>query len=140
MEHSKTEHHDVHAGEKLGVYLLIYAALMVLLVITVVVAEYDLGILNTVVAMAVAVIKAALVILFFMHVRHGTKLISLAVCASFFWLGIFIVFTFVDYGGMPSNPPNGGRTAGDQAGLLIKPSESPNSQPEFRNPLRPLIP
>jgi cytochrome c oxidase subunit IV len=78
-------------------YYAIFGALMVLTVITVLVARVDLGFLNTFVAMTVAVIKATLVILWFMHVRYSSKLTWVIVAAGFFWLAILFAFTLADY-------------------------------------------
>jgi cytochrome c oxidase subunit 4 len=52
---------------------------------------------NTVVALTIAVIKATLVVLYFMHVRYSTRLIWVVVVAGFFWLGILFVLTMSDY-------------------------------------------
>lgn len=79
------------------VYYLIFAALMVGTYITVQVSFFDLGALNTVVALTIAVTKAALVVLFFMHVRYSTRLTWAVVAGSVFWLGILLVLTFSDY-------------------------------------------
>lgn len=79
------------------VYYLIFAALMVGTYLTVQVAFVDLGALNTVVALAIACVKAALVVLFFMHVRYGTRLTGAVVAGSIFWLAILLAFTFSDY-------------------------------------------
>jgi cytochrome c oxidase subunit IV len=53
--------------------------------------------MNDVVALTIAVTKAVLVILFFMHVRHSTRLTKLTVVAGFLWLAIFIGLTLADY-------------------------------------------
>lgn len=52
---------------------------------------------NTVVALTIAVAKATLVVLYFMHVRYSTRLIWVVVVAGFFWLGILFVLTMSDY-------------------------------------------
>lgn len=78
-------------------YFAIFAALMVLTAATVWVATVDLGVLNDVVAMAIAVTKALLVLLFFMHVRYSTRLTALTALGGFFWLGILIFLTLSDY-------------------------------------------
>ena len=57
----------------------------------------NLGIWNPVVALTIAVIKAVLVILFFMHVYYSTKLTKLTVAAGFFWLLIMITMSLSDY-------------------------------------------
>ena len=79
------------------IYFLIFGALMVLTVVTYWVALYDFGALNVVIALAVAVTKAVLVVLFFMHVRYSTRLTKIVVIAGFFWLAILIVLTLADY-------------------------------------------
>jgi cytochrome c oxidase subunit 4 len=78
-------------------YYGIFAALMVLTGVTVWVAFIDLGPLNDIVALAIAVTKAVLVILFFMHVKYSTRLTWLVVLGGFFWLGILLVMTLGDY-------------------------------------------
>ncbi len=79
-------------------YLLVWAALMVLMVATAGLSRIDLGAWSTVVAMAIAVVKALLVILFFMHVRYMGKTITwIIVVAGFFWLGILLALTMTDY-------------------------------------------
>ena len=79
------------------VYLLVFLALMVLTAVTVFVAFLDLGVLNDVAAMAIAVFKATLVVLYFMHVRYSTRLSKLVVVAGFLWLVILIGITLSDY-------------------------------------------
>ena len=78
-------------------YLLVFASLMVLTFLTVAASRYDFGAGNTVVAMGIAVLKATLVVLFFMHVRYGTRLIPLVVLAGLFWLVILIALSLTDY-------------------------------------------
>ena len=91
-EHSATHH------VSLGMYLAIFAALMVLLVVTVLAAFYiDVGNLNILVALLIAIVKAALVVLFFMHVKYASRLTKVFVTAAFLWLGILFVLTFSDY-------------------------------------------
>ena len=80
-----------------SVYISIFLALMVLTGITVWVAFQDLGPFNDVVALTIAVTKASLVILFFMHVRYSTPFTKLVVISGFVWLLILIVITLSDY-------------------------------------------
>ena len=63
---------------------------MVCTAITVAVAFVDLGPLNTVVALTIAILKATLVVLFFMHVKYSTRLTWAVVVGSIFWLGILL--------------------------------------------------
>jgi cytochrome c oxidase subunit 4 len=78
-------------------YVGIFLALMVLTTITVYVAFLDLGPLNTLVALGIAVIKASLVILFFMHARYSTRLTKLVIVSAFLWLFILFTFTMTDF-------------------------------------------
>jgi cytochrome c oxidase subunit 4 len=53
--------------------------------------------LNSLVALTIAVTKAVLVILFFMHVKYSTRLTKVVVVSGFFWLGIMLTITMSDY-------------------------------------------
>jgi len=79
------------------VYYTIFGILMLGTYLTVQIAFFDLGRLNTVVALTIAVIKATLVVLFFMHVKYSTRLTWAVVLGSIFWLGIMFVLTISDY-------------------------------------------
>jgi cytochrome c oxidase subunit 4 len=87
-----------HHVESVKLYVSIFLALMALTAITTAVAFLDLGPFNTPVALAVAVTKALLVTLFFMHVRHSTTLTKIVVFGGTFWLALLIGITMVDYG------------------------------------------
>jgi cytochrome c oxidase subunit 4 len=87
---------EVHISPN-WLYLAIFGALMVLTLGTVFVAGYDLGPLNDVVALGIAVTKASLVILFFMHVRYAGKLVKVVVVGSIFWLMILFGLIGIDY-------------------------------------------
>jgi cytochrome c oxidase subunit 4 len=78
-------------------YFVIFGALLVLTAATVWVATFDLGSLNVVVALSIAVLKATLVVLYFMHVRYSSKLTWVFVGAGFFWLAILVAFTLSDF-------------------------------------------
>ena len=79
------------------VYYAIFAILMLFTAITVGVAFVDLGPFNAVAALTIAVFKATLVVLFFMHVKYSTRLTWAVVAGSVFWLGILIALTMGDY-------------------------------------------
>ncbi len=79
------------------IYYTIFAILMLCTYLTVQIAFFDLGVLNAVAALTIAVIKATLVVLFFMHVKYGTRLIWAVVVGSVFWLGILLALTMGDY-------------------------------------------
>jgi len=77
-------------------YFVIWAALLVLTYATVAVSRIDLGRLNTIAALTIAVSKALLVVLYFMHVRYSTRLTKLVVVGGFMWLALMIGLTMVD--------------------------------------------
>jgi cytochrome c oxidase subunit 4 len=79
------------------VYYSVFAALVVLTAITVLVSRMDLGPMNSVVALSIAVLKASLVVLFFMHVKYGNRLVWVFVGASVLWLFLLISITLGDY-------------------------------------------
>jgi cytochrome c oxidase subunit IV len=80
-----------------GTYLAVFATLLVMTGVTVWAANQDFGALNMVVAMGIAIFKATLVILFFMHVKYSPRLTQLVVGAAFLWLAILIIGTLHDY-------------------------------------------
>lgn len=80
-----------------SMYFSIFGALMVLTVLTVAVTYVHLGVFNLTVAMAIAVTKAMLVIMFFMHVKYSSKLIKVTAGIGFFFLIIMVMFTMSDY-------------------------------------------
>jgi cytochrome c oxidase subunit IV len=86
-----------HAHPTLRVYFTVFAALVVGTCITWAIAFVDLGPWSPVVALAIACIKATLVILYFMHVRYSDKLTMVTVGAGFFWLLILITLSLSDY-------------------------------------------
>ncbi len=78
-------------------YINIFVALLVLTAATYVVATFDFGFLNTPIALAVAILKASLVVIYFMGVRYNTPLTKVFVVAGFFWLVIMFGLTLNDY-------------------------------------------
>ena len=75
----------------------IFGALFALTILTYFVALQDLGWLNTPVALGIAVLKASLVVWFFMGVRWNTPLTKVVVVAGLFWLLIMFGLTMSDY-------------------------------------------
>lgn len=95
MAHTSDATPLAHPTTKL--YYSIFAALMVLLVVTVAVAEFDLGRLNFPLAVVIATTKAVLIILYFMHVRYSRPLTWVMAGASVAWLAILFGLTYSDY-------------------------------------------
>ena len=88
--------HTEHVVPK-RVYYIIFAFLMLCTYLTVQIAFFDLGPLNTIAALVIAVFKATLVVLFFMHVRYGTRLTGAVVLSSLLFLAILLALTMGDY-------------------------------------------
>lgn len=81
----------------LRTYVVVFLALLVLTGLTVAVNAAPLGWLHTPAALLIAGTKAALVLLFFMHVLQSSKLIWVVALSGLLWLTIMIVLTMVDY-------------------------------------------
>jgi cytochrome c oxidase subunit 4 len=90
-----TEHEPHIVGPK--TYLLILSALLVLTATTTGAAFINMGVFSPIVALAIACIKAVLVILFFMHIRYSSKVMMLTVAAGFFTFLVLITMTLCDY-------------------------------------------
>jgi cytochrome c oxidase subunit IV len=91
-EHEHTEHIVPP-----GTYLAIILTLLFLTALTVAAAYVNLGRFNIVVALAIATVKATLVVLFFMHAKYSPKRTKLVIMAGIFWLIILLFMTLSDY-------------------------------------------
>ena len=78
-------------------YVLVFLALLVLTAATTIVATIDLGPLNVVMALFIAVVKMMLVALFFMHLRGSTTLTKVVVGGGMLWFGILLVLSLSDF-------------------------------------------
>jgi len=88
-----SEHHVV----PVRVYLAVFASLIVLTGTTVAAAFVDMGPFNNVVMLGIAILKASLVVAFFMHVKYSTRLIPVVAVGGFLWLLILFGITMSDY-------------------------------------------
>ncbi|HZD50133.1 MAG TPA: cytochrome C oxidase subunit IV family protein [Silvibacterium sp.] len=95
LDTEPTRHEEHVVSPK--VYGIIFAALLVLTATTVGASYLELGPFNVVVALAIACIKAVLVILFFMHVKYSSRLTKLTVAAGFFTFFVLITMSMTDY-------------------------------------------
>jgi cytochrome c oxidase subunit 4 len=97
--------HDTNAGHPEGehhivspvTYLIIFFALLVGTAITIAASYWDVGPWNPVIAIAIAVTKATLVVLFFMHIKYSSKLMKLTVGAGVFTFLILVGMSLADY-------------------------------------------
>jgi cytochrome c oxidase subunit 4 len=78
-------------------YYAVFVVLLLLTLTTYEAARVNLGRWNTPVGLAIAVGKAALIILYFMHARYSGWLTRVVIAAGLFWLGILLVLTMSDY-------------------------------------------
>jgi cytochrome c oxidase subunit 4 len=88
--------HKKHASPSPGLLIGVYIALMVLLALTVIAAAFPIPSLSLLIALAIAGAKAALVILFFMHVRYSAPVTRVFVAAGFVWLSILFTLTLLE--------------------------------------------
>jgi cytochrome c oxidase subunit 4 len=88
-----SEHHVV----SWKVYIAVFMALAVLTVVTVWVTGHDFGPFNLVVALGIAVTKATLVVLYFMHARYSPRLTGVVIASSIVFLVILVFLILTDY-------------------------------------------
>jgi cytochrome c oxidase subunit 4 len=105
-EHNvRSEHdqklHDLHDNlEHIvppRIYIMVGSALLVLTGLTVFASYLEMGVFNPIVALLIAVIKATIVVLFFMHVKYSSKLTKLTVAAGLFTFMALVGMTLSDY-------------------------------------------
>ena len=91
-----SEQHTEHIVSP-NTYAVIIFTLLLLTGATVGAAYINLGKFNIVVALAIATLKATLVVLFFMHAKYSPKRTQLVIIAGMFWLAILLFMTMSDY-------------------------------------------
>ncbi|MGA2217852.1 MAG: cytochrome C oxidase subunit IV family protein [Terracidiphilus sp.] len=91
--HGEHEHHVTPPI----VYMVIFGCLLVLTAVTVIASYIEMGVFNPIIAIAIGVVKATLVVLFFMGVKYSTKLTKLTVGAGIFTFLVLIGMTLSDY-------------------------------------------
>lgn len=97
MTENHANHEEEHHIVSPKVYAIILLALLLGTALTVWASFIDLGVLNPVIALAIACTKAVLVVLFFMHVKYSPKLTKLTVGAGVFTFLVLIGMTLADY-------------------------------------------
>src|SRR5262249_53518563 len=85
-----SQHSNEHPVDSVKTYGIILVTLLICTIVTSLVARIDLGAFNTIVALGIACTKMMLVALFFMHIRHSTKLTKLVVVGGLMWLAIML--------------------------------------------------
>ncbi|MHC5065418.1 MAG: cytochrome C oxidase subunit IV family protein [Planctomycetota bacterium] len=106
--------HDDHSGHHVCSFQLfagVFFALLILTIVTVAVSRFDFGGFNMIIAMAIAAVKASLVMSIFMHMRWDTAINNIAFLSSILFLSLLFLFTLADY-----------TTRGDTDPILATPS------------------
>ena len=93
MDHTVGEHSPPSTLS----YFIVYGALILLLVLTVVVSRIDLGGWSVAISLSIAMVKAALVVLYFMHVLYSSRLTKLVIVAGVVILVILYYLLLADY-------------------------------------------
>jgi len=95
--HDQPDHLGEHHVVPKRVYFLVFITLIIMTWVTAFVSTVDLGRWNIFVALAIAIFKASIVVLFFMHVWYSTRLTKMIVMGSIFWLVLLLFLTMVDF-------------------------------------------
>ena len=96
---TSVDHHAEHEshGPSYTLLTVIFLVLMALTGVTVGVTEFDLGYQgNLILAMVIALVKAAIVGLWFMHLRYDPPIFGFTLMLSLGFVVLFIVFTLLD--------------------------------------------
>ena len=98
LAQSKEAHHQAHHITPVKTYLIIFALLWLFLIATVWASSLPLGRSgHLIVAMTIALIKAVLIVLFFMHVYYSAPLTWVIAAGSLLWVGLLLAFLAADY-------------------------------------------
>jgi len=109
-----------HVAPK-SLYYTIFGALMVFTIVTVEVATHNFGFLNFPVAIGIAITKATLVVLFFMHAKYSSRLTKMFVGTALFFLSILLGLTMTDYMSRGLDTYPGGAAGAGYARRLPRP-------------------
>jgi cytochrome c oxidase subunit 4 len=86
-----------HAHETSArLYVGVFVALLCCTLLTVALSHVHLGRLNLAMAIAIASAKASLVVLFFMHLRQGSRFHAMILVVSLLFVGVFFAYTMND--------------------------------------------
>jgi cytochrome c oxidase subunit 4 len=95
-DHKETEETQHHITSPV-VYVVVFLTLLGFTALTVGASYIEMGLWNPIVALGIGVVKATLVVLFFMGVKYSTKLTKLTVCAGLFTFLALVSMTLSDY-------------------------------------------
>ncbi len=97
MSTAAQSHPVAHGHQSTGAYIGVFVALLALLLATVAVARFELGVFAFPVALAIATVKAVLILLYFMHLRFSTILVWIVAAGTLLWVAILFDLTLADY-------------------------------------------
>ena len=125
--HSAAHGHDNHDANAPKIYFAVLIALLILTFITVAASkvQFGSGMINVVIALTIATIKASLVALFFMHLIHDRAMNAIVLVSSFIFLGIFLGFTYGDYASRDDLRPAGLKVKVAAPGATPAPAAAP---------------
>src|SRR5215470_1822545 len=111
--HHDDDHHGLSHVASIKVLVATGGTLLALTIVTVLATKIDFGAnINLAIAMAIAVVKASLVILFFMHLKYDKLFHSVVFISAILAAALFVGFTLMDTGQYqssniwdPDNPP-----------------------------------
>lgn len=89
---------SAHHITPMKTYNVVFGTLIILTAFTVLVAQFDFGAFNTLIAMAVATVKATLVGAYFMQLRNEDKTFTLCLISGVFFLIVMFSFIAMDVG------------------------------------------
>lgn len=93
-----SDHDEYHVHiAPIGLYIKVFLALFILTIVTYLVALVDLGKMSDVVAVGIALLKASLVVMFFMHLKYSAKILWLVAVSGLVMTIVMFCFTMSDY-------------------------------------------
>lgn len=128
---SEHEHGGGHHVDPMWMYLTIFGALIFMTVVTVAASYVDFGSANTVIAVVIATIKATLVSVFFMHLRHDKRFNAIVFVSALLFLSFLFLFVLSDFGTRTAVDDWHGA---DAPGLNTMPKEMPSSEAAKETP------
>jgi cytochrome c oxidase subunit 4 len=112
-------------------YAKVLGVLLALTVITVLAAGFNFGSWNVVIALGIATIKASLVALFFMHLRHDKPIGAVIFVTGAATLGVFLMICMLDSDARTESAVRPATRDAGAPALSVGPSPS---APERRSP------
>jgi cytochrome c oxidase subunit 4 len=94
--HGGEQGHDSHHIVPFATYIKVFATLIFLTFLTVLASRFDFGTFNSIVAFAIATVKALCVALIFMHLKYDDRMNRIIIASAFFFLLVLWFFSILD--------------------------------------------